>query len=67
MKIDKNMKNVLLAGGIFTIAVGADIASKAIYSRTKIGPDRKSFILASAISISTLYLMFRVLKYEGGM
>ena len=60
--MNENVKIALAAVGAFAVAVSADIVSRAIYTNTKIGTDKKVLIAAGVLGIGTTLFMVKVLK-----
>jgi hypothetical protein len=60
--MNPNIKTLLAAAGIFTIAVSANVVAKSLYTNTKLGTDKKILIASGVIGIGATFLMVKWLK-----
>lgn len=64
MELTNNQKIIGVAVAAFAIAVTSNIAAQAIYARNKLGADKKTLLLTSAMGVGVGVLAMKYFKLK---
>jgi hypothetical protein len=60
--MNPNVKLALTAVGVFAVVVSANIVAKSLYTNTKLGTDKKAFMVYTAIGLTATFLLLKTAK-----
>jgi hypothetical protein len=60
--MNEPVKTIVLSAGIFAIATAGNIASKSLYTNSKLGVDQRALIISSLVAIGAGYFVLKNMK-----
>jgi hypothetical protein len=62
--MNPNLRLALAAAGVFVIAVSANIVAESLYTNSRIGSDKKTLLIGSAVGIASAFALAKFMKIK---
>jgi hypothetical protein len=62
--MNPNVRLALAAAGVFVIAVSANVVAESLYTNSKIGTDKRTFLIGAALGVGVTFALAKFMKMK---